>query len=343
MHDSRSWKFVVRGVFGCLFASVLLGSACADSDQPPESAGEGAKPWMHVELVGRYSFKGNVLEDKDLSGIACVSDRYGLVGADEGRAVQVVELSRKARTLTVTRTIPLLASGAEIDIEAIAAEAGSYYVVGSHGVAKKTGESQGNRYKVFRLKVNPATGSAVARDTASLSDLLRRDPVLGRHFQRPLQRRGLNIEGLAVRDGRLFFGFRGPNLDSVAFVLEIRADDVFARKPRPEYTLHRLSLGDGLGIREMVAARTCFLIIAGNSGAEPSEKYPRAENYREGRGYSLFTWDGKGSRVHEIGAIPNVPGKAEAMTILDEAPDHVTVLMLFDGPKGGRPSVYRID
>jgi len=254
-----------------------------------------------------------------------------------------VELSRKARTLTVTRTIPLLASGAEIDIEAIAAEAGSYYVVGSHGVAKKTGESQGNRYKVFRLKVNPATGSAVARDTASLSDLLRRDPVLGRHFQRPLQRRGLSIEGLAVRDGRLFFGFRGPNLDGVAFVLEIRADDVFARKPRPEYTLHRLSLGDGLGIREMVAARTCFLIIAGNSGAEPSEKYPRAENYREGRGYSLFTWDGKGSRVHEIGAIPNVPGKAEAMTILDEAPDHVTVLMLFDGPKGGRPSVYRID
>ena len=32
-----------------------------------------------------------------------------------------------------------------------------------------------------------------------------------------------------------------------------------------------------------------------------------------------------------------------AMTVLDESPDHVTVLMLFDGPKGGRPSIYRID
>jgi len=343
MHDRRSWKFIVRGIFGCAFASILLGSACADSGQSSQPVGEDAKPWTRVQFLGRYSFKGDVLEDKDLSGIACVSDQYGLVGTDEGRAVQVVELSRTARTLTARRTIPLLGSGAEIDIEAIAAEAGSYYVAGSHGVAKKTGESQGNRFKVFRLKANPATGSAVVQDAGSLSDLLGRDPVLGGYFRKPLQRRGLNIEGLAVRDGKLFFGFRGPNLEGFAFVLEIRADDVFSRKPRPEYTLHRLALGYGLGIREIVAARTCFLIIAGNSGAEPSERYPRAENYRAGRGYSLFTWDGKGSGVHEIGAIPNVPGKAEAMTILDEAPDHVTVLMLFDGPKGGRPSVYRID
>jgi len=343
MYDSRSWKFVVGGVFGCLLASMLLGAACADSDQAAQPAGESTKPWTRVELVGRYSFKGAVLEDKDLSGIACASDRYGLVGTDEGWAVQIVELSPKARTLTVTGTIPLLDAGAEIDIEAIASEAGSYYVTGSHGVAKKTGESQANRYKIFRLKANPATGSAVVQDTASLSGLLRRDPVLGTYFQKPLQRRGLNIEGLAVRDGKLFFGFRGPNLDGAAFVLEIRADDVFSGKSRPAYTLHRLALGDGLGIREIVAARTGFLLIAGNSGAEPSERFPRAENYREGRGYSLFTWDGKGSRVHEIGPIPNVPGKAEAMTILEESPDHVTVLILFDGPKGGRPSIYRID
>ncbi len=340
MYDRRSWKGVVRRVLRCFFASVLLGPACADSVQP---TGEGARPWTRVELVGRYSFKGPVLEDKDLSGIACVSERYGLVGADEGRAVQVVELSRTARTLTVTGTIPLLDAGAEIDVEAIAAEAGWYYVVGSHGVAKKTGDSQANRFKVFRLRANPATGSAVVRDTASLSDLLRRDPVLGAYFQKPLQHRGLNIEGLAVRDGRLFFGFRGPNLDGAAFVLEIRADDVFSRKSRPEYVLHRLALGNGLGIREIVAARTCFLIIAGNSGAEPSDRFPRAENYRAGRGYALFAWDGKGARVHEIGPIPNAPGKAEAMTVLDEAPDQVTVLMLFDGPKGGRPSIYRID
>ncbi|MBN2130272.1 MAG: DUF3616 domain-containing protein [Sedimentisphaerales bacterium] len=333
MRNSRNWTSLIRSFVGCLFACALLGPARADS----------APAWTRVELVGRYSFKGTVLEDKDLSGIACVSDRYGLVGADEGRAVQTVELSGKARTLTVTGTIPLLDSGAEIDIEAIAAEAGSYYVVGSHGVAKKTGESQANRFKVFRLKANPATGSAVVQDAASLSDLLGRDPVLGAYFRKPLQHRGLNIEGLAVRNGRLFFGFRGPNLDGAAFVLEIRADDAFSDKSRPAYTLHRLALGDGLGIREIVAARTGFLLIAGNSGAEPSERYPRAENYRAGRGYSLFAWDGKGARVHEIGPIPNVPGKAEAMTILDESPDHVTVLILFDGPKGGRPSVYRID
>lgn len=303
------------------------------------------KRWTRIEVVERYAFLGEVVEDEDLSAIACISDRFCLIGADEGREVQVVELSRQARTLRVLETISLLPSGDEIDIEAIAAEGDCYYITGSHGVSKKRGEHQSNRYHIFRLRVDPATGRPgrpISLDVASLADLLRADPVLGQHFGRPLQQRGINIEGLAVRDGRLFVGLRNPNLQGDAFVIEIRADDVFGGTPRPSYTLHRLRLGTGVGIREIVAARTGFLVIGGNASSEPSARFPQSVEYQENRGFALFAWDGRNPDVHEIGQIPAIRGKAEAMTILEETEDHMLVLMLFDGPSQGRPTVYRI-
>jgi hypothetical protein len=326
-----------------LLALGVLGLACADSDHRSQAAAGSAPSWTRIGLVGHYSFEGDVLENEDLSGIACLSDMCCLVGADEGHEVQLVELARRTRTLTVRRTVQLPGSGAETDIEAIAAEGDSFFIVGSHGVAKKTGEYQASRCQVFRLRLDPVTGSTLALDVASLSNIIATDPVLGPYFRQPLQRRGVNIEGLAVREGRLFFGFRSPNLDGVAFVLEISAADVFDPSSKPRYTLRRLNLGNGLGIREIVAARRCFLIIAGNAGSEPSEKYIRAENYRPSRGYTLFTWDGRGADVHKVGPIPNPPGKAEAMTVLEESADHATVLILFDGLKRGRPSIYRIE
>jgi hypothetical protein len=285
--------------------------------------------------------------------VAFISERFGLIGADEVRAVQAVEISRQTRTLRILDTITLVPSGSEIDIEAIAAEGDSYYITGSHGASKKKGEEQDNRCSIFRLPVDPATGLPrgfqsgncsvpAGLQKASLAGVIRADPVLGPHFEQPLQHKGINIEGLAMRNGQLFVGFRNPNLGGYAFVMEIRADDVFSGKPRPLYTLHKLRLGAGLGIREIVAARSGFLLIAGNAGSEPSKKYPQAEDYEEKRGFSLYSWDGKGVEVHQIGALSKTDGKAEAMAILEETKDSVTVLVMFDGANRGRPTVYRI-
>jgi hypothetical protein len=347
-------------VFGCAIAGCL--GACSAPvtasrvGQPPSAgsapAGGGASQnaaanrWSHVDFVERYSFDGAVVQSKDLSGIACVSPTRCLIGADEGREVQVVELSRQDRVLKVLKTVSLAASGKEIDAEAIAVDGDAYYIIGSHGVAKKTGSLQGNRYKLFRLKVDPNTGlpdgKPASLQAASLVDILRTDPVLGKHFDKPLQRKGVNIEGLAARKGTLYIGFRNPNVDGSALVLEVQAAELFAGQGRPKYTLHKLALGKGLGIREIVAARSCFFIIAGNAGSEPSEDYPQAEDYDGDRGFSMFAWNGPGSEAYRIAAIPNTPAKAEAMTILDEAADQVTVLVLFDGVEGSQPTVYRI-
>jgi hypothetical protein len=342
VNPMRRYKSIFHIIPGLVFACLMAGAACEGSDASSQARDGGGGRWTRIDLVDRYVFKGDVLEDKDLSGIARLSDTRFLIGADEGLAVQVVELPPKAKTMKVVRTIPLAQSGGEIDIEAIACEGPWCYVTGSHGLSKKQGQRQANRYKMFRLKVDRATGMPTDVETASLWDVLRADAVLGEHFQKPLQQRGVNIEGLAIRNGRLFVGFRGPNLGGHAFVMEIGAQDVFAGRPRPEYMLHKLRLGEGLGIREIVAARSGFLIVAGNSSAEPSEKFTQAEGYDADRGFSMFAWDGADAEVHRIGTIPDTPGKAEAMTILEESETEITVLMLFDGPKGGRPSVYRL-
>jgi len=334
--------FVLAGV--CGLALLIGGQGCAERDQPPQSSDPGADTPSRVAFVESYSFRGVVFEDKDLSGIACISPTRCLIGADESAAVQVVELSRESRTLSVLGSVSLLPSDEEIDVEGIAAEGDCYYIVGSHGVAKKSGQRQAKRYTICRLKVDPTSGMPVdnAVTLASLTPILETDPILRPYFAMPLQQKGINIEGLAIRQGHLFVGLRNPNLDGNAFVLEVEAGAVFSGASRPAYTLHKLMLGEGLGIRELVAARQGFLIIAGNAGSEPSNVFLQAEDYEERRGYELFRWDGSGSAVRKIGSIPNPPGKAEAMTILADEPDYTEILVLFDGAKQGAPAVYRL-
>ena len=302
--------------------------------------------WTQIDFLGTYTFEGPVLEGKDLSGIALVSPTRGLIGADESSAVQVVELSAAARTLKVLRTVALRSAEEELDVEAIACEGPYYYIVGSHGVAKKSGTLQASRYRIFRLQVDPLTSMPApgrqALTAASLSGILKADPVLGKHFGKPLQQRGLNIEGLAVRNGRLFVGLRNPNLEGHAFVIEVAADELFASGKPPAHRLHKLKLGRGLGVREIVAARSGFLLIAGNAGSEPSKKHTRALDHEPDTGFWIFAWDGQAQNVHNIGRIPNAPGKAEAMTILDDSPEGLNVLILFDGAPQGQPSLYRI-
>ena len=338
-----------RIVLGWAMASGLLialvgAGGCAREDDPVAKVAGGSGRWTHVDPAGTYTFSGQVAEEKDLSGIAFVSPTHGLIGADERGFVQVVTMSRAKQTLTVGATFSLLGDDAEVDIEAIAAEDDTYYIVGSHGVAKKTGDYQSTRYTICRWRVDPAAGLPIGDkpEVASLKAILQNDPILGPHFARPLQEKGVNIEGLAIRAGRLFVGLRNPNLDGYAFVIEVRADDVFRHERQPAYTLHKLKLGAGLGIREIVTMQEGFLLIVGNAGSEPSDAYPKAQDYEKDRGYQLVRWDGKGSAVENIGAIPDPSGKAEAMTILDESPEAATLLILFDGPKGGRPSVYRL-
>jgi hypothetical protein len=322
----------------------------------------GEKLFEHgVQKVGEFRInKGNIIGPRDLSGIARVGDFHCLIASDEGVYVQTGRFVPERREIIIDdpaeSRIELLSPklGSEIDIEAIAAIGNTYYVMASHGVAKKSGLFMEARHTCFRLEVDPKTGQQTGSvHRASLQRLLRGDEVLGVYYGKLLQQRGVNIEGLAAKDGKLFVGFRSPNLKGKAYVVEIRPEVLFAGPGKPSYKLHDVALGPGLGIREIVTLQSGneyngFLIIAGNAGCEPGntdepDTVTNVKDWQKGRGFFLFFWDG-GERVEMIGEIPRAGKgyKAEAMTVLSDTKEAIDMLILFDGPAGGAPTVYRI-
>jgi len=322
----------------------------------------GEKLFEHgVQKVGEFRIsEDNIIGSRDLNGIARVGDFHCLIGSDEGVCVQICRLVAECREIIIDEParsrIELLSLkvGSEIDIEAIAAIGNTYYVMASHGVAKNSGLFMEARHSCFRFEVDPKTGQKVGHvQRSSLEKLLRVDRVLGAYYGKVLQQRGVNIEGLATKDGRLFIGFRSPSLNGKAYVVEITPEELFGGHDKPSYRLHTVALGAGLGIREIVAIQSendydGFLIIAGNAGCKPGESdnpdtVTDVKDWEQDRGFFLFYWDGKG-RVEAIGEIPRASDdyKAEAMTVLSNTKEAFDLLILFDGPSGGAPTVYRI-
>ena len=314
-----------------------------------------------VHKVGEFRInKDNIIGSRDLSGIARVGDSHCLIGSDEGVYVQTCRFVVERREIVVDKPtisrIELLSpeAGSEIDIEAIAAIGNTYYVMGSHGVAKKSGLFMEARHSCFRFEVDPKTGQKAGYvQKSSLQRLLRNDSVLGPYYGKVLQQRGVNIEGLAAKDGRLFIGFRSPNLGGKAYVLEIWPEELFGGGGKPSYKLHTVATGEGLGIRELVAIQSGkdyngFLIITGNAGSEPGDSdepdtVTDVKDWEPQRGFFLFYWDGK-ERTELIGEIPRTSEnyKAEAMMVVSDTTEAIDLLILFDGPSGGAPTVYRI-
>lgn len=197
----------------------------------------------------------------------------------------------------------------EIDIEGLDYADGCLWVVGSHSVRRsepavppESGEMarqvrrlsrtrrRGNRYLLGRVPLVPAAdGSGLeprrkgegairaarlpgSRRRNLLVDLLRKDPHLGPYMPLPGKDNGFDIEGLALGEGHVFLGLRGPVLRgwSVVLVLapEVDPDDPdhlllagVGGKKRPYrklfFDLH------GLGIRDLAMDGQDLLILAG--------------------------------------------------------------------------------
>ena len=254
-----------------------------------------------------------------------------LVCSDELRVIQAGIIN--GTTITGGPAITLLpGGGAEVDAEGVTAARSEdcYYVTGSHGVGKKSGEFQPSRCTVFRVPVDSATGEPGGGVQAgSLMPWVQANAVLGRSAGRSLQQNGFNIEGLAHKDGKLWFGVRAPNLNGDAFVIEAGPASLFSGAPQA--TLHRLTVGPGLGIRDIAALGDGFLLVTGTASSDVGRD----------DSFSLFFWSpGGGARL--AGELPNPSGKAEGLYILDDAADHVDVLVIFDGASGGAPKAYRV-
>jgi hypothetical protein len=197
----------------------------------------------------------------------------------------------------------------EIDLEGLDYADGCLWVVGSHSVRRsepavppESGEMakevrrlsrtrrRGNRYLLGCVPMVPAAdgsgleprrtgaeGNRAARLPGGrrrnlLVDLLRKDPHLGPYMRLPGKDNGFDIEGLALGEGHVLLGLRGPVLRgwSVVLVLapELDPDDpdhlllagVGGKKRRYRKLFFDLH---GLGIRDLVMDGQDLLILAG--------------------------------------------------------------------------------
>jgi Protein of unknown function (DUF3616) len=113
---------------------------------------------------------------------------------------------------------------------------------------------------------------------------------------------GVNIEGITVRDGKLFFGFRGPAEGGRVPVLSVDARALFTRSdPGPLVTM--LKVGKGRGIRDMTVVRDGVLLLAG-----PDDDEANAE-----RGWIVALW--KNDELGRRDAEPEVLGMLDLSSV----------------------------
>ena len=190
---------------------------------------------------------------KDISGAVCGPSRCIAIN-DETHFVQ--EFSLDERRIIPGDRIDLLDKGEEIDAEAITYLDGAFYVAGSHGLSRKKARFAPEPFTVFWL-----TGDKLHTSTR-LREAIRRAPALAEYAERPLNKNGANIEGMAAHNYRLFFGFRGPSVNGDGYILDVSADALFSDAPLDAKT-HEVALGDRIGIRDMAVVDDGILLLSG--------------------------------------------------------------------------------
>ncbi|NTI44228.1 DUF3616 domain-containing protein [Rhizobium rhizogenes] len=246
----------------------------------------------------------------------------------------------------------------ETDAEGVAFDDNYYYLVGSHG-RNKRGEQQPSRYFVYRIKIDGATGlpndygtskkasGSVERSSVLASELkkasvfnseIHGDPSCGAlqtsAHQTPLElapeQNGVNIEGLAVTDGQLHFGFRGPFEKTGAFIGTLNASAVFDHQ-EPHFKLEQVQLGDCQAVRDLAAVQGGVLILSG----------PQS---RQSGAASIFFWKpgSEAQRLADLNQTWSGGAQPETLMVIKDDTDRYSVLVTQDGDNNGPPATYQI-
>lgn len=236
----------------------------------------------------------------------CV-DGFLWLGCDEGYSLERLTLSSNEasehKTFRLLDYLFLPNDDEEVDIEGIAY--GGYYlwVLGSHSIKRKRPKSdkspqenlerieslerEDNRCllgriplvngQLFRQCSHPEkpdtllTAAQIKRKKRGnqLTHILSDDPHIGPYLKAsiPGKENGLDFEGIAVAEGRLFLGLRGPVLRGWALLIEIflqadGPDQLKLDKSKGCYRKYFLDLR-GHGIRDLCFVGSDLLLLAG--------------------------------------------------------------------------------
>jgi Protein of unknown function (DUF3616) len=339
-------------------------------------------------VSGSFDFERSATR-LSVSGIACPPAspsprRRCIVLFDEGSEARyvVVEGGEKKVTLEPDR-IAFFRDSIELDAEAAARDGNTVYVTGSHSPKRANCDPNPDSRHVIKFEVDGTTGKtsldaagtpiSMHDDNGALWKLLTNDPVLksfagdGKCLGKPDH--AANIEGLAAKDGMLYFGFREPALNRQTFILRIRADQLFSGDITST-SLFTMEVGRGRGIRDLLAVPEGLLILTGPEDIDQKtlldwqrkgveQQLPALSAYlghSDGNhsGSSVAFWDPNGSPDSLVkprtlkdldlsSIVPDSctgrmdgPPRPEALTMIEDGKDRL-LLFLSDGVCDGKP------
>lgn len=303
-----------------------------------------------ISVLDTMTIVGSVIEDEDVSAIAILSPQHYILGVDEGRRLQLLEACRPG-PCRAADPIALPGGDGEVDVEALARDGNALYAIGSHTCNRRRVRQRHSREKnlerlqrvtcqesregLFRVPLDAnglPTGPIERRD---LRQRIYHDPYLAAFARQPSKENGVDIEGLASAEGRLYIGFRGPVLRGNWVPVMITAFDDLSR-----HELRWLQLG-GRGVRSLERVEGGFLLIGGAvSDAEMS--------------YELYFWDGEDCLpddgesacvVQGLGSLPAADGaKPEGIAVLqDRGPTNGwDIIVVYDSADKGTPKTFRV-
>ena len=285
-----------------------------------------------LEIVGPWTVEGGMKKKKEgVSAAAMLDGRHGLLATDEGSLVQPFVLDPSRNAITVSKGFTLLEGKEEMDIEAMcsAPEIGTYFVTGSHALGRKNGLLQESRYRIYRVTPGKS-GVRPALREGSLRSVLKSLPELRPFLDLPAPANGIDVEGMAWKNGRLYIGFRSPVLADGACLLEVDPACIFEGLA-PTGRLHRVKLPAGNGIRSLSPVKEGLLLLTGDQGAAKADGVP-----------SLYLWKLDQEDPILLGAVPTGGAKPEAIVLLSESETTLRLLMMSDGADNGAPIALQI-
>ncbi|GAB4237920.1 MAG: DUF3616 domain-containing protein [Stanieria sp.] len=241
----------------------------------------------------------------DLSAVAVTPDGSLWLGSDELLGIERVSLVEPNifahhQHFPLGDFIELLDQENEIDIEGFDYSDGYLWLTGSHSTKRKKAKgdlqrltqikTEANRYLLARIPIingKPVKSYSPTEDhnqqkraacletkeaSNILIDALKEDEHFGAIVSSglPSKDNGLDIEGLAVHQNKIFLGLRGPVLRGWAIILELEIEEtepgILTLKKIEQtdrlYKKHFLDL-DGLGVRELCFHGEDLIILAG--------------------------------------------------------------------------------
>ncbi len=306
----------------------------------------------------------------NISGVSCLPPASGkyvcLVIDDEGRLAQAATI--EGLTLKGGGKIRLIgkspppgiigkppdvehclekAKFKDMDGEAVAHDGKFFYVVGSHGCSRNSDKFRASIFILARISdeaVLQAAGSdpetvdekGPVATTYRLSEALLAAPTVKAFFAQNLMTgNGLNIEGLAVADGKLYAGLRAPVIGSKGYLVAVDVDRLFdPARPITQQDVREIDLDlGGRGIRDLAVLSDGRLLVL--SGPAQSQAVS----------FALHIADPKDKSARLIAELTDFPPdwKAEAVHVLAQEPTTLDLVIMFDHPDNGAPRKYVVD